>query len=91
MLPYPVDSFGGPVAEIRGIEIAAEKKNKNHLLTISSFEAGSSFMASSFRRLFTLVKSPADFASMRTGKCGSFAFFGWITASTGILTVLPRP
>jgi len=45
------------------------------------------FVASSFRRLLTLVKSPADFASMSSGKVRKDARLGWITASMGILTV----
>ncbi len=45
--------------------------------------------SSSLRRLFTLVKSPADFASINNGKSPDSAVFGMTTASIGMLTVFP--
>ena len=50
---------------------------------------GGILTASSFRRLFTLVKSPADFASNSNGILPDCAESGMIATSTGILTFSP--
>ena len=90
VLPYPVDALGGFVAQIVAAKVAARKSMNG---TVSPYVAWSwwIFVASSLRRLLVLVKSPADLASMRIGSRSFRGFLGWITTSSGMLTLSVLP
>jgi hypothetical protein len=68
VFPNPVYAFRRFVSEVCCVEISAEKQHKDNLIAIGGLVSWLILVASSLRRLLTLVKSPEDLASISKGR-----------------------
>ena len=66
-VPRPNRSLRCLISKVSAIEIAAKKQDEMHVVAVGA-RSWLIFTASSLRRLFTFVKSPADFASISNGR-----------------------